>query len=82
MKIVRHAMPYWLPDRKSEAKKEMERDAKGALEQALQREVLHVKNVRGELAVGNNRGLNLAGLPQLVRELESEVALLKDCVSS
>jgi len=39
---------------------EIKRDAKDALKQALQEKELHVKDVRGELFVGNRRGLNLA----------------------
>ncbi|KAA8908829.1 hypothetical protein FN846DRAFT_944352 [Sphaerosporella brunnea] len=38
----------------------MKQDAKDALGQALQEEELHVEDVRGELFVGNRRGLSFA----------------------
>ena len=52
----------------------MKEDAKDALQQALKTDELHVEDVRGELFVGNRRGLNLAGLPKLVHELQDEIA--------
>jgi hypothetical protein len=73
----------------------MKQDAKDALGLALQEEELHVKDVRGELFVGNRRGLNLAerfrileqqvgGLQQQVAEIPSmktKIASLEDRVS-
>ena len=38
----------------------MKQDAKDVLGLALHEEELHVKDMRGELCVGNRRGLNLA----------------------
>ncbi|KAL7275212.1 hypothetical protein RUND412_001861 [Rhizina undulata] len=54
----------------------MKADTKDAFEQAL--EELHVGVVRGEMVVGNRRGLNLAGLSTRVRILEDEVAGQKE----
>ncbi|KAA8895182.1 hypothetical protein FN846DRAFT_912061 [Sphaerosporella brunnea] len=64
---------------------EMKKDAKDAFGQALQEaemaltgeEELHVQDVRGELFVGNRRGLSLAGLPERVRVFEQQVASLE-----
>ncbi|KAF8246111.1 hypothetical protein K440DRAFT_500655, partial [Wilcoxina mikolae CBS 423.85] len=53
---------------------EMKRDAKDALEQALQEEEFHAEDMRGNPFVGNRRGLDLAGLPERVRVLEQQVA--------
>ncbi|KAA8892897.1 hypothetical protein FN846DRAFT_788650 [Sphaerosporella brunnea] len=58
---------------------EMKRDAKDALGQE---EELHVEDVRGELFVGNRRGLSLAGLPERVRVLEQEIASQKIEIAS
>jgi hypothetical protein len=58
-------------------KEEMKRDAKDALGQALEQEELHVEDVRGELFVGNRRGLNLAGLPKRVHALEDRISSLE-----
>lgn len=56
---------------------EMKKGAKAAFKQALSEEELTVEDVRGELFVGNRRGLNLAGLSTRVCALEDEVASLK-----
>ena len=67
---------------RSEIEEEMERDAKGALEQALQEEGLHVGDVRGELFVGNRCGLSIATrLCTLERQVD-EIPSLKNRVSS
>ncbi|RPA90132.1 hypothetical protein L873DRAFT_1783206 [Choiromyces venosus 120613-1] len=57
---------------------EMKKDAKDALEQALQVEELHVGEVRGEPFVGNRRGLGLAGLPARIDAQDKKIALLND----
>ncbi|CUS15718.1 unnamed protein product [Tuber aestivum] len=53
-----------------ESEDEMKRGAKDALGQALQEEELHLKEMRGEFFVPNDRGLGLAGLPALLRAVE------------
>ncbi|KAF8462297.1 hypothetical protein BDZ91DRAFT_797330 [Kalaharituber pfeilii] len=55
----------------------MKRDAKGTLGQALQEQELHAEDMRGELFVGNRRGLNVAGLASRVGALELKTASLK-----
>ena len=59
------------------------RKAKKAFELILREEgSIEVANVRGEVAVGNRRGLDLAGHSERLRILEDELALLKTEVKS
>lgn len=60
----------------------MKRDAKDALEQALQEEELHVEDVRGELFVGNRRGLSLATRLRTLERQVDEIPSLKNRVAS
>ncbi|PWW80032.1 hypothetical protein C7212DRAFT_361502 [Tuber magnatum] len=74
---------------------DMKRYAHDAFEQTLEVEELDVREVMGELYVGNVRGLGLAGLPERVRileendtaknakiaELDANIAELNDYVS-
>ncbi|KAA8902718.1 hypothetical protein FN846DRAFT_1022449 [Sphaerosporella brunnea] len=54
----------------------MKQAAKDALGQALQEE-LHVEDVRGELFVGNRRGLSLAGRLRVLEQQVAEIPSLK-----
>ncbi|KAA8894186.1 hypothetical protein FN846DRAFT_975501 [Sphaerosporella brunnea] len=64
---------------------EMKQDAKDALGQALQEEELHVEDVRGDLFVGNRRGLSFANYKVDQADLRArdiKIASLEDRVSS
>ncbi|KAF8531573.1 hypothetical protein BDD12DRAFT_800063 [Trichophaea hybrida] len=65
------------------SEEELKKDAKDALGQALQEEELHVHDVRGELFVGNLRGLSFANFKdKKIASLEVKNASLEDRVSS
>ncbi|RPA91705.1 hypothetical protein L873DRAFT_1712766 [Choiromyces venosus 120613-1] len=53
---------------------DMKRDAHDAFKQTLEVEGLEVREVMGELYVGNPQGLGLAGLPDRIRILEAKIA--------
>jgi uncharacterized coiled-coil protein SlyX len=67
----------------------MKRDAKTALEQALEDDELHVEDAGGELWVGNRRGLDIVALLARMRALEerevakdTKLASLEDEITS
>ena len=55
---------------------DMKQNASDALKSTLDDEEMEVRNVRGELFAGNAAGLGLAGVPQRVHLLETQVAAL------
>jgi len=62
--------------------KGMKRDAKDALEQALNGEELHVEEVRSESFVGNRRGFSFAKRIRTLERLADEIPSLKNRVVS
>ncbi|CUS06960.1 unnamed protein product [Tuber aestivum] len=56
---------------------DMKTEAKEAFEKELQKEELEVDRVRGEVCVGNRRGLNLAGMKAKLDMHESKIDLLE-----
>ncbi|RPB05784.1 hypothetical protein L873DRAFT_1832544 [Choiromyces venosus 120613-1] len=67
---------------KTGSEEEMKSEAKDAPGQAPQEEELEVENVRGELFVGNRRGLGFAGLPERVRALKEKTSALEERASA
>jgi len=54
--------------------REMKEEAEDALEHVLREEALYVEDVRGELFIGNHRGLDLARVSAEVRAVKDEIA--------
>jgi chromosome segregation ATPase len=60
----------------------MKRDAKTALEQALEDDELHVEDAGGELWVGNRRGLDIVARMRALEEKATKLASLEDEITS
>ncbi|PWW74067.1 hypothetical protein C7212DRAFT_365686 [Tuber magnatum] len=58
----------------------MKMQAKVAFEEELKKEQLEVEHVRGEVYVGNRRGLDLAGMKAKLSAHESKICFLEACV--